>query len=77
MAGDEPMIVTSPLGVEVLVYRQADGRFRVDGWEAFFFVDQGVLIEKQLTDPSPEIRARQFRTIEEAGMAVDREAFKS
>ena len=35
---DQPMIVASPLGVEILVYRQADGSCYADGWKAFFFV---------------------------------------
>jgi hypothetical protein len=72
---DEPMIIRSPLGVEVLVYREADGRFRVDAWKSFFFVEQGVLVEKQLADPTPEIRARRFGTIGEVGNGVDRQLF--
>ena len=73
----QPTIVTSPRGVEVLVYEEADGTFRIAGWKHLLYVERGVLIEKLLIDPSPEIRQRRFCTIEELGEAVDREAFRS
>jgi hypothetical protein len=71
------MIVRLPIGIEILVYRKADGRFGIGGWKPFFFVERGVLIERQLVDPSAEIRQRRLRTIEELSEAVDRLAFAS
>ena len=75
VAEDDPIVVRSPIGIEILVYQEADGSFRIDGWKPFFFVERGVLIERQLVGPSPEIRQRRFRTIEELSEAVDRLAF--
>jgi hypothetical protein len=77
VAEDDPMIVRSPIGIEILVYREADGSFRIDGWEHLFFVERGILIERQLVDPTAEIRQRRFRTIEEPSEAVDQLAFAS
>jgi hypothetical protein len=59
------------------VYRKADGSFGIGGWKHFFFVERGVLMGRQLVDPSAEIRQRRFRTIEELSEAVDRLAFAS
>jgi len=69
------MIVRSPIGIEILVYREANSSFRIDSWKPFFFVESGVLIERQLVVPSTEIRQRRFRTVEELSEAVDRLAF--
>lgn len=77
MARDDPVVVRSPTGIEILVYREADGSFRIDGWKHFFFVESGVLIERQLVVPSTEIRQRRFRTVEELSEPVDRMAFAS
>ena len=74
---DDPIAVRSPIGIEILVYREADGSFRIDGWKHFFFVERAVLIERQLVDPSAEIRHKRFRTIEELSEAIDRLAFVS
>jgi hypothetical protein len=75
IADDEPMIVKSPFGVEVLVYHQADGCFRVDSLKHCHFVERGISDEKQLVDPSIEIRERRFSTVEALIEAVDREVF--
>ena len=77
MAEDDPMIVRSPIGIEILVYQDTNGRLRIDGWKHFFFVERGVLIERQLVDPAAEIRLLRFRTIEELSDTVDRIPFAS
>jgi hypothetical protein len=69
-----PITVTSPGGVEILVYREVYGLFRIKRWEMPAGDRECNTIQYPLAAPSVVLRSKRFVHIEELTAAADREA---
>jgi hypothetical protein len=65
---EKPRVVQFPDGLDVLAYESPRG-LRVDSWKVFK-VEDNTLIEEQLDDPSPKLRAERFSSVEKLRRAV-------
>ncbi len=65
---EKPRVVQFPDGLEVLAYESPRG-LRVDSWKVFN-VEGNTLIEEQLDDPSPKLRAKRFSSVQKLRRAV-------
>jgi hypothetical protein len=72
---EKPRIVRLHVGLEILAYEGPAG-LRVDSWKSFR-VEGNVLIEKQQQQPSQELAALRFATVDALKPAVLRELRRS